>query len=94
MQKALEVGGLDQLGWTLPPMPFHITSTIINGKSTISNKKSIEEFKIGIEEKIDLRCIIIVEDLFVVALCNPKLVEVSTKIPYMALWVNGAKPKD
>lgn len=94
MQKALESGGLDQLGWTLPPMPFHITSTIINGKSTVSNKKSIEEFKIGVEEKIEMRCIIIVEDLFIVGLCSPKLVSISGKIPHMALWINGAKPKD
>lgn len=75
-------------------MPFHITSTIINGKATTSNKKAIEEFKIGVEEKIDLKCVIIVEDLFAAALCSPKLVDINCRIPHMPLWVNGMKPKD
>ena len=94
MKSALEVDGLEQLGWTIPSMPYHITSHLINGKATVKNRKAIEEFKIGIEEQIPIKCIIIVENLFIATLCNPKLIDVSAKIPYMALWMNGAKPKD
>lgn len=94
MKNALENGVLEDYGWKLPSKPYHITSCLINGKATISNKKAMEEFKIGIEEKIDINCILIVEDMFVVTLCKPKLVDINSKIPYMALWLNGAKPKD
>ena len=94
MLKALSGGNLEELGWTLPPRPLHITTTLLNGKATMKNKKSIDESKTRVEEKISIRCIIVVEDLFVATLCTPKLAEVNSKIPYMALWMNGAKPKD
>lgn len=94
MQNSLQENTMDEHGWSRPQMPYHITSNLINGKGTVKNKKAIEEFKIGLVEKIDIKCILIVEDLFVVALCTPKFVEVNAKIPYMALWMNDAKPKD
>jgi hypothetical protein len=94
MGSALESGVMADYGWGLPSMPYHITSSLINGKATTKTKKSIEEFKIGIEEKMDINCILIVENLFVVTLLKPKFVEVDAHIPYMGLWMNGAKPKD
>jgi hypothetical protein len=94
MRDALENGVLEEYGWSLPSKPYHITSFLINGKATTKNKKAMEEFKIGIEEKLDINCIIVVEDMFVATLVKPRLVDVNAKIPYMALWLNGSKPKD
>eukprot|EP00343_Euplotes_focardii_P005159 CAMPEP_0205810730 /NCGR_PEP_ID=MMETSP0205-20121125/14892_1 /ASSEMBLY_ACC=CAM_ASM_000278 /TAXON_ID=36767 /ORGANISM="Euplotes focardii, Strain TN1" /LENGTH=162 /DNA_ID=CAMNT_0053089117 /DNA_START=54 /DNA_END=539 /DNA_ORIENTATION=- len=94
MRSALDAGVLETLNWKIPSMPYHITSSLVNGKATTKTKKAIEEFKIGIEEKMNINCIVIVEDLFVVSLNQPKLLDITAKIPYMALWMNGAKPKD
>lgn len=94
LKGALETNAMTENGWSLPSMPYHITSVLINGKATIKHRKALEEFKIGLEERIDIKCIFIVEDLFIATLCSPKLVEVNTKIPYMALWMKDSKPKD
>jgi len=94
MKSALENDAMEEYDWRPPTMPYHITSNLINGKVTMKTKKAIEEFKIGIGEKLDINCIVIVENLFVVSLHRPKFLEISAKIPYMSLWMNGAKPKD
>ena len=86
-------GELENAGWTAPD-PLHITSSLINGKASTKNKKSLEEFKIGIEENINVNFIIIAEGLFITALVKPKLIDVNAKIPYMALRYNNCKPKD
>jgi len=94
MIAAFETGTMEELGWNTPMMPYHITTSLINGKATVKSRKAIEQFKIGIEEKLDLKSIIIVEDLFIATAMTPKLVESSSKIPYMAIWMNNSKPKD
>jgi len=94
MKSAMEGNVMEEYKWSRPNMPYHITSSLINGKATMTTKKAIEEFKIGIEEKMEINSIIIVENLFVATLMKPKLLEVSAKIPYMSLWTSGAKPKD
>ena len=94
LKNALDSGSMEALGWELPSMPYHITTTLMNGKSTVKNKKAIEAFKIDLEEKLEVKCIIIVEDLFIATPISPKLIECDSKIPYMALWMNSAKPKD
>jgi hypothetical protein len=94
LKNALDSGSMESLGWELPSMPYHITTTLMNGKSTVKNKKAIEQFKIDLEEKLEIKCIIIVEDLFIATPITPKLIECDSKIPYMALWVNSSKPKD
>lgn len=94
LKGALETGTMEEQGWSLPSGPLHITSVLINGKATVKNRKALEEFKIGMEEKIDVKCFVIVEDLFVATLCSPKLVDVNSKIPHMALWMKDSKPKD
>ena len=94
LNSVLSSNAMEEYKWNRPTKPLHITSTLINGKATTRTKRAIEEFKIGIEEKIDVNCILVVEGLFIVALMKPKLVHTDAKIPHMALWMNGSKPKD
>jgi hypothetical protein len=94
LARGAEENALESLGWAPSSAPLHITTALINGKATTKTKKSLEEFKLGVVENLNLNCLIIVEDMFIASLCKPKLIQANTKIPYLALWMNNSKAKD
>jgi hypothetical protein len=86
-----DIDNLKDIDWIRPNPPYHITSLFVNRKKENMEKEEFKKFKEGIQEKIPIRAVVVVEDYLIVAVWAPTSIPVENKVPHMTLLLSQGK---
>jgi len=73
--------------WQRPNPPYHITSLFVNRKKENMDKDEFKYFKEEVDEEIEIKGIVIVENFLICAIMFPTSIPIENKIPHMTLQI-------
>ena len=80
--------------WQRPNPPYHITSLFVNRKKENMDKDEFKCFKEEVDEEIEIKGIVIVENFLICAIMFPTSIPIENKIPHMTLLLKDGKALD